>query len=94
MSFAVGGFHAPGRTVRVCAAGIRERGLHVTDVELSTGNTARARGPEAEVASTIGVHGSVEAYEPPTIVMLGTLAELTGGPAGGDGDVNGGDISF
>jgi hypothetical protein len=65
----------------------------MTDDELGRGDAASGV-PEAHVARAIGVRGSVEAYEPPAIAVLGTLAELTGGPVGAGGDVNGMVISF
>ena len=33
-------------------------------------------------------------YEPPTLVVLGSLKEITGGPVDAGGDVNGMVISF
>jgi hypothetical protein len=35
-----------------------------------------------------------EGYEPPAVRLLGTLEELTGGPVGIGGDLNGMVISF
>ena len=62
--------------------------------EPGRGDPARGRVAEGAVACAIGGRGSGEAYQPPAIVVLGTLAELTGGPVGAGADLNGMVISF